>query len=434
MKSQFQTEIFRLNISKSSRIGLAISGGVDSVTLLALLMESGFNNILLLHVNYGLRGQESDDDELFVKNLASQKGVEIKVLDAKNEFKNHSAIQEKARQIRYKWFNELAVSGQIEYIFTAHHQNDLSETFLLNLFRKTGLSGLTGIHSTGIIIRPLLPFSREQIENYAKQHKIEWRNDSSNLKSDYSRNFIRNKIIPIAKDKFPEIVKNIAATSVQLNQERELLLELINKNSQEFWIQKNLYTKVLSLNKIKEYNHASLLLHYLLEAEGFSYTQTEEMIHSTESGKVWENERYAACTSENKLWVIAAGLDFVSHICKWKLGTEKEIDLGLIRISTKQIFEDGSTLLFDESYLGKEIEFRFWNLGDNIQISQKGESKKLSDLFTEKKIPVLFRKAIPVFLIDNQVIWVAGLRISSVLNNPQNTNASLFISVKNLLL
>jgi len=437
MLDQFKQELSKLNIHPSNSLGVAISGGIDSIVLLHLLLKSGFQKILLLHVNYGLRNEESNEDEKFVANLAKDNNINIEILNAKNQITSKTGIQEKAREIRYQWFNIFIKNGKIDFILTAHQQDDFAETVLLNLFRKTGIKGLTGIHQQTILLRPLLSFSRNEIEHYALKHNLKWRTDSSNLKSDYARNFIRNEIIPNAQLKFPNIIQNVSETAQQLGQEHELLKELIEKQSNDLIIKKNQHISIFSLTKIRLYSQAALLLHYLLSDYGFNYVQTEEMLLSSiqsESGKKWESKLYNACTSHDNLWVLNKSLPVSGLSKKWHIGDSIEEDFVVFSVSTKNQINEENTLFLDSSYHGKEIEMRFWKLGDKILISQQKQSKKLSDLFTENKIPILLRELIPVFLIDNQIVWVAGVRVSSLLNNQQVPHTNLFISVKALLL
>ncbi|MCZ2129855.1 MAG: tRNA lysidine(34) synthetase TilS [Bacteroidia bacterium] len=434
MLKQFQAEIQKLNLITHHKIGLAISGGVDSVVLLQLLLDSELKNIILLHVNYGLRGKESDEDEAFVRNLAITYNLQIEILDAKNQFNKHTGIQEKARQIRYDWFNTFINNNSIDIVLTAHQQNDLSETLLLNLFRKTGIDGLTGMGNRQRFLRPLLPFSRKQIEDFAEEKGLQWRNDSSNMKSDYARNFIRNKIIPLTEEKFPNVIQNIAETALQIRQEKDLLQSLTTRIARDLWIRQDEQLNIISRTHLVGFNQASLLLHYLLEDKGFNYVQANEMCLSKDSGKEWESELYRACTSDDKIWIIPKSLHTQEHSFRWIIGKEIQLDWGIMHVSTKQLPSNSYTLYLGESLVGKEIEMRFWELGDKIQMANNGQSKKLSDLFTEHKIPVLLRKLIPVFLIENQIVWIPGIRTAPGMNNPQNNHSNLLISAKHLLL
>src|SRR5690554_6150857 len=172
----------KYNQIHSKKLLLAISGGIDSMTLLDLMQKSAFN-ISVAHCNFRLRGQESDSDESFVTNYCKQNNIPFysKWFDtAKYVSENKVSIQVAARELRYEWFFELKNEHKFDYIVTAHHLDDSLETFFINLSRGTGIEGLTGIRDNENIIRPLLEFSRKEIEEYAAEQRIKWREDASN--------------------------------------------------------------------------------------------------------------------------------------------------------------------------------------------------------------------------------------------------------------
>ena len=187
---------------KDKKLLLAVSGGIDSMVLMHLFQQLNYD-IKIAHCNFQLRGKESDADELFVKVKSEKLKVKSYFIrfDTENYSKeNKLSIQLAARKLRYDWFQELLLLG-FDYVLTAHHLDDNVETFLINFTRGTGLEGLTGIPAQNEnIIRPLLPFSRDEIENYAKDNKIQWREDSSNASDKYFRNKLRHNIVPILKE------------------------------------------------------------------------------------------------------------------------------------------------------------------------------------------------------------------------------------------
>ncbi|MFY8068438.1 MAG: tRNA lysidine(34) synthetase TilS, partial [Flavobacterium sp.] len=183
---------------KDKKLLLAVSGGVDSMVLLDLFYKLRFD-ICVVHCNFQLRGKESNGDEMLVRETCQDSYIpyfieKFDTLEFANE--NKLSIQLAARKLRYDWFQEIISLG-FDFVLTAHHLDDNVETFLINFTRGTGLEGLTGIPAqNGNIIRPLLPFSREEIENYALENKIQWREDSSNASDKYFRNKLRHNIVP----------------------------------------------------------------------------------------------------------------------------------------------------------------------------------------------------------------------------------------------
>ena len=212
---RFQDTVKQQNLfSPKDKLMLAVSGGVDSVVLCELCKQTEYN-FIIAHCNFQLRGEESERDEKFVKELGKKYGVEVMLKKFETEkyaADNKISIQESARDLRYEWFAELI--GSLEpgagsqckyYLLTAHHSDDNAETVLMNFFRGTGLHGLTGIPAlAGYIRRPLLGFSKEELIDYARENKLEFAEDSSNQSSKYTRNFFRNEILPAINKVYPQ--------------------------------------------------------------------------------------------------------------------------------------------------------------------------------------------------------------------------------------
>ena len=196
--------------SQQHRLLIACSGGIDSVVLVHLLHQLNYT-ITLLHCNFQLRGEESKRDEAFVQQMASSMNIDciIKHFDTKDAMKQHkTGVQETARMLRYEWFQDqieyFASKGDRPLLLTAHHQDDQCETIAFNFFRGTGIAGLTGMKlKEGNVVRPLLNASKEQISAYAHQHSLKWVEDSSNKENDYSRNMLRNEVLPSVEKILP---------------------------------------------------------------------------------------------------------------------------------------------------------------------------------------------------------------------------------------
>ena len=211
-------------------MGLAISGGIDSVVLAYILQKLGYK-LCFAHCNFKLRGTEADADEYFVKELANELHVPVFTIafDTEKIAKQQKlSIQVAARNLRYNWFETLMDAKEFDYLLTAHHADDNLETFLINLSRGTGLDGLTGIPSIhNRIIRPLLPFSRKAIEKYALENAISWREDTSNAENKYLRNKIRHQLIPLLKKLNPSFLTSFQNTQNHLKDSRNLITDYI---------------------------------------------------------------------------------------------------------------------------------------------------------------------------------------------------------------
>ena len=221
MKDSFLKNIKELNLfSKKDKLILAISGGADSVALARLLHENGFN-FVFAHCNFNLRDKESDQDELFVKNLSKKLDIQFfsKSFNTENYAKeNKISLQMAARELRYNWFEELRLEIQAQYILVAHHRDDDLETFFINLTRGTGIKGLLGIKPVvGKVVRPLLIYSRTQIEDYLFNLNQEFRTDSTNSSEKYLRNNIRHNLIPLIKEMNPSFENTLKNEMIFLN-------------------------------------------------------------------------------------------------------------------------------------------------------------------------------------------------------------------------
>src|SRR5580704_10377378 len=212
--AEFQVSLQKLGVAEKDRLLLAVSGGLDSVVLTYLSAMSGLE-FAIAHVNFQLRGAESERDEVFVRQLANkyQKPFFVKKIDSVAYAKNEkSSIQVIARNLRYEWFRTFIGNGvdQFKFLLTGHHLDDNIETMLMYFFRGTGISGLTGMpEKNGHLLRPLLKISRKRLKEFALEQNLEWVEDSSNNSDDYTRNFFRNQLIPSVSSIFPELQLNL---------------------------------------------------------------------------------------------------------------------------------------------------------------------------------------------------------------------------------
>ena len=291
MLSQFKKHIDEnFSFLKEKKLLIACSGGVDSVVLTHLIKNLNFE-MALAHCNFSLRGKESDGDEMFVIGFANKLNIPVfaETFDTHKFTDDHKiSTQMAARTLRYTWFDEVLNNFKFDYLLTAHHLDDDLETFFINISRGTGLSGLTGIPKQNErFIRPLLNFSRDQIESYAKTNKLQWREDSTNQKADYLRNKLRLDVIPQFKETNDTLLKNFQKTQHNLNAAQNLIedyMALIYK----LVVSETLEAYKINITKLIELPHIDALLYELLKNFGFTeWTDVSNLLNAQTGKKVF---------------------------------------------------------------------------------------------------------------------------------------------------
>lgn len=420
--------IFHLNhdlkIVKQSRILIAVSGGLDSVALLHLLNKAELK-IGVAHINFKLRGYESDCDESFVKVLADQYELPFySVHFATSDFaeKEGISIQMAARQLRYEWFEKIAASNKYDFVATAHHLDDQIETFFINLLRGSGIGGLKGIPvRTGIVIRPLLPFHRSEIEEYVKTNRLDFREDSSNLKSDYLRNRIRHHLIPLLEELKPSFRKVMAGNLEHLSATEAFYREAIGHLSSG--IIKHAESGVyISIQDLLNSSYPELLLHEILQDFGFSTSQTKQIFITTgaQPGKIFRSETHRLIKDRDNFI-----LQSFNDIDDDKAGYTVECDTTEVvhpiclqfKIIERNIdfhpFANPDIALLDFDTIKFPLIIRKWKQGDRFKPLGLSGHVKLSDFFIANKLSISDKEKI--WLLTNasdQILWIIGFRIA----------------------
>lgn len=406
---------------RDKKLLIAVSGGIDSVVLTHLFHELKYN-ISLAHCNFQLRGEESNRDEAFVEDLAKKLDIPvfIKKFDTLQFASEEKlSVQLAARKLRYDWFNELLHQKQYDYLLTAHHADDVVETFLINLSRGTGLDGLTGIpKQNGKIIRPLLPFSREQIEKYAKEQKIDWREDATNEETKYLRNKIRHKIIPILKELNPNFLSTFSKTLDNLQGIRAIAddrIEEVSKDVISESVDKSIFQ--FNIEKLKELNNPKAYLFEMLKQYGFTEWNDVENLLNSQSGKyVYSNShkllkdreflllsKIINSVSEDIFFIEKDSSFLKTEKISLKITETKEPVRSLKSLSTNSAFVDKDLLKFP-------LIVRKWKEGDYFYpFGMKGK-KKISKYFKDQKISNFEKENSWLLCSENDIVWVVGQR------------------------
>ncbi len=424
----FTTYIKKENLfQQKDKLLIAVSGGADSAVLCQLCKQAGFN-FAIVHCNFKLRGAESDRDESFVRKLAEQYSVNlfVKEFDTVAIAKqNKTSIEETARNIRYDWFATLLRENNFDCLLTAHHADDNIETVMMNFFRGTGVKGLRGIlPKQKSIIRPLLFARRQEIETFAEQNKIAFVTDSTNAKSNYTRNYFRNELIPAIEKMYPETTKNVLR-----NIERFRDVELIYNESvntiKEKLIEKQgneMHIPVLKLAKAKPLH---TIIYEIISAYNFTAAQVGEVekLLSSESGKYITSSTHRIL--RNRKWLIISPLNLVEEVAYYLI-EEKQTSLlfaaGKLEINfiekPESLVTAADTAFIDSAYLKYPLLLRKWKQGDyfyplgmdNLPAGRQGK-KKLSRFFIDVKLSLSEKENVWVLESDKKIVWVVGYRI-----------------------
>lgn len=298
----FQHSLERLFADyRNTKFLLAISGGADSMVLLDLFKDSKLK-FEVAHINYQLRGEDSDKDQELVEKICEQNNIHFhlyQVSEMDNKPKN--SIQDWARIIRYNFFRKIQQERSLNFIVTAHHLNDQLETFIIHLSKASGIKGLTGIPANeNNILRPLLSFSKEEIYDFVKENNIEFREDLSNQKNDYLRNKIRNEIVPKLLEVNENFLDNFGKSISYLNQTKNFVDEQIFKIEKEIIVNKE---DSLQINKKLFFNQSEFIQYEILRKFGFTEAEEIAKIKKAEAGKKFISSEYQL-NSDREIFVL----------------------------------------------------------------------------------------------------------------------------------
>jgi tRNA(Ile)-lysidine synthase len=408
----------------------AVSGGMDSVLMVHLLLSSGYK-FAIAHCNFQLRGTEADADQAFCKQLAQQCNVPFHTInfDTQNyATANKISIQMAARNLRYQWFEQIRQQHNYTAIALAHHQNDAIETILLNLVRGTGIAGLHGIlPKNGWLVRPMLFLSRQEIEKLVADNKYPYVEDSSNASVKYARNMLRHEVVPALKKLNPGLEKTFE-NNLQHFRDMETLLELrvAELKAQLFTYRDG--DVFLSIDAVKALNPQRLLLFKLLQDFGFNETAVDDLVSALNkhSGRVFESGSFKLIldrdvliiTPGNKLENQEISIAIADHAINY--GTYK---LTMLHDDTPLIIKDNSLAVsVDADKLSYPLSIRAWQQSDSFYPLGMKTKKKLSDFFIGLKIPLHQKGQMPLLINGNgEIIWVGGARLDDRYKVTKNT-------------
>ncbi|MCX7987149.1 MAG: tRNA lysidine(34) synthetase TilS, partial [Bacteroidales bacterium] len=406
-------------IKPTDQILIAVSGGVDSMCLLHLLHQTQ-SQIAVVHCNFQLRGNESDDDEKFVEEYC--KKLSIPFYSKRFETIQYAnlkgiTLQEAARDLRYSYFENLRQIIHFQYIATAHHADDSIETFFINLIRGTGIKGITGIKPrNNRIIRPLLFAYRYEIEKYCFEHHIAYRTDSSNSTDKYLRNQIRHHILPALEKLNSSFRKTMSQNIVNFQQAEQIYQFYINRVSKELIEEWPGKLMAIRIDAIKQQPSPALMLYELLRPYGFNSDTCTDIFLSLENepGKEFFSKTHRLIRDREFLIIEEKEDLTVStyYIDAETTETEKPIKLIFRRFIASQytIPKHPHVAALDADKIQFPLLLRRWQKGDYFVPLGMKYYKKLSDFFVDNKLSRIQKERTWILANGEDIVWIIGYR------------------------
>lgn len=397
-------------------VGVAFSGGADSVALLASLREAGFDCVAL-HCHFGLRGAESDRDAAFARSMAARLGARFEIVrfdvGARRRHTGES-VEMACRSLRYDWFRRMARDLGLGCVAVGHHREDNRETFFLNLLRGTGIKGLAGMpRRRGLYVRPLLDVTRPEIERYLCARGLDWVTDSTNLEDDFLRNRLRLRLLPDVESLFPGSLAQVDKTISNLRSDSGLLAALVAEKAAAYhrdgcW----LVGRMLATQECG----AALLRHCLTGFHPEVAAQVAMAASHGESGRVF-------CDKSGGEWLLDRGVlqpylrEFTGDVCVFTLDDMSSIppEIDVVRLPRSEFSptRDASVLWLDADAVAHlTLSWRHPKPGDRIQPFGMKGSRLLSDIYSDHHLSLTDKQRQRVLACGDTVLWAAGLRAS----------------------
>lgn len=441
MLTAFKEFIAENNLIKpGQRVLLAVSGGIDSMVMAHLFLQSDYNTGII-HCNFSLRAGESDNDEEMVRNYASTHNIPFYTIrfDTKTYAKkNGISVQMAARDLRYSWFEEIRNKNGYDLIAVAHNLNDNIETLLINLIRGTGIAGLTGIKpANNRIIRPVLFASRQDIILYCDQHQISYREDKSNSDTKYTRNKIRHLIIPVLKEINPSIENTLNETAERFTGINEIVSDYVSLIRDRVSVHKGEFI-TFDISLLKTYLYNKTILFELFKPYGITNAMLKDLI-SIIDGKT--GSQIISGTHRiirNRKEIIISQEYTGNHIyfsVKNITDLRKVPGIASVRytnITDKfKIQSDPSIACFDSGKVQFPLLIRSWKAGDHFYPFGMNRKKKLSDYFIDNKYSKFDKENTMILESDGKIIWIIGDRIDNRFRITSSTKNALIVKATN---
>lgn len=451
VKLEFETSVLErmrnsCGVAPGQKLIVAVSGGADSVALLAALTALGYDCVAA-HCNFHLRGAESQRDMHHVETLADALKVNLSIRHfdvPAYMLSTGTSVEMACRELRYRWFTELLERHRATAVAVAHHREDQVETFMLNLLRGTGIAGLTGMsHRNGLIVRPLLNISRQNIEKYLDARNISYIVDSSNADNDFRRNRIRNIIVPALQENFDGATESILSTMDNLQGQHLLYNFAVKELAGRFFSEDGNSLDLKGLKNTYPPEIARILLFEFLKSQGFRMTQIENMLSAGDEAVFFYSPDTLGELSRGQLTLSMrrTAENTTSRVScvslRWPILIPSPITVERLHISHFNPVKNSGEMYLDETVLQQQEDeeaapvfvVRHWQHADRFQpYGMKGE-KLVSDLFTDAKFSPAQKRETWILTRNGKILWVAGVRASSLFPVTPRTRYFLRLSL-----
>jgi tRNA(Ile)-lysidine synthase len=387
---------------KSNPIYVACSGGLDSTVLLSVLHANNFN-VNAIHVNYHLRGEDSNLDEAFIRDFCQQQTIpfEVKSVALAEKLADAGNLQQLAREIRYNWFEEIISKNNESYIFLAHHLDDQVETFFLNLARKSGVMGLACMpYERNNIVRPFLQFSKADLKAYAIENEIKWSEDVSNETNKYRRNFLRNEILPYISSHIPDLNESVLLL-IQKFQEKQKELE-VEIEPVLTKIHASHQVDFETIKKLDEFQ-----LNEIFRQIGQPNKKALELISllDTQKGKKVELLSHLS----NPFTAIVRDENVFSFISE--SAHKVEFQIMVEHVNTLPSSFNKNEIYLDAEKIEGELKIRTWQKGDRIHSIGMEGSQLISDVISDAKLSALEKQNVLIVHDNSTIHWCVGMKV-----------------------
>lgn len=429
---------------------LAVSGGIDSVVMLHLMHRAGFP-VAIAHCNFHLRPGDCDRDEQFVRQLANHYQIPLFVA----QFDTHAyaeeeklSVEEAARNLRYRYFETLLRDHHFDYIATAHHRDDATETFFINLLRGTGISGLHGIlPRNGDIVRPMLVFSRQQIEAYAEQENLSHVEDVTNQSLAYRRNQIRHQLLPLLRSINPSIDEIMQRNITHLSDAEQLYRQAVDSQRQQY-LKSQGDSFLLSHHDLMHLHPQRTLLFEFLQPFGFNTSVVDSLLQlqgDPHFGQQFLSSQYQLLRSAEGLLIEPIRKDEKQNntqfIERFEVEQSENYQVTLNnktlsfciqpRTQVPSLKVPPTQALYDVNRLAWPLSLRSWQEADRIAPYGMSGTQLVSDLFTHHHYtPHQKRESLMLCDADNHLLWAVALRASRYAAISTNTTLILIVTMQ----